>query len=59
MIKEIGLLQMQTFNKVYYVAAISALENYDTNGCTDFTDCTDSYGFFENECLILGKKKSV
>jgi hypothetical protein len=42
-------------------AEISALENYDTNGCTDFTDFTDSYGFFLNKCLILGKKikKSV
>ena len=26
--------------------AVSDLENYDTNGCTDFTDFTDLYGFF-------------
>jgi hypothetical protein len=27
-------------------SAISVLENYDTNGCTDGTDFTDWYGFF-------------
>jgi hypothetical protein len=28
--------------------AISALENEDTNGCTDSTDFIDGYGFFGN-----------
>jgi hypothetical protein len=37
-------------------SAISALGNYDTNRCTDFTDFTDSYGFFWARMLDLGKK---
>jgi hypothetical protein len=36
--------------------AVSDLENYDTNGCTDFTDFIDLYGFFLEQMLGFRQK---
>jgi hypothetical protein len=42
----LGLNGIDFFGFLGLKSLVRDKKNYDTNGCTDFTDFIDSYGFF-------------